>query len=142
MNTKYLTILAAGTLFLFTTISFGQSIKSTNGDREKAYPQLDVNTVPAEVKVKFAEAYPVTSYEVWYGYPTFANESDWYCYDPNLYSDKYPEFYIVQFMQNNSPHKAIFYQTGNRISTYRRLNADSPVTLPETVSEVLRKGAY
>ena len=143
MKTLFFKIVSVGILFnLFTFISSGQTLFATNDDGEKAYPEIDIKSVPAEVAVKFAEDYPVTSYENWYGYPTFTNESDWYSYDPKFYSDKYPEFFIVEFMQNNSPHKAIFYLNGDRIASYRRLNSDSPEILPEKVSNAINNSEY
>jgi len=127
---------------LISLPTFGQNQSSTNIEGEKEHPKLELISIPKEVTEKFSKEYPVTSYESWYGYPSFTKTSDWYRYDPNLYSDKYPEYYIVEFMQNNSPHKTIYSQFGDRIATYRKLNADSPLKLPEPVSLALKQGQF
>jgi hypothetical protein len=100
--------------------------------------KLEASKVPKTVTDIYILEYPSVVDYSWYGYPAFMEESDWYAYDPYLIPGEYPEYYIVEFIQDDTPHKVMYSKNGKRIATHRELKAD----LPPAVSNALSKGAY
>ena len=130
-------IVSAFLLLAFVAInSFGQTEKVTEKKGKKPV-KTEKSKVPAVVTETFVREYPTALYDNWYGYPAFANESDWYGYNPYLYAE-YPEYYVVEFTENAVPNKVIYSKGGKKIATHRKLN--SP--LPEKVTASIHSGEY
>ncbi|MBC7412777.1 MAG: hypothetical protein H7331_10040 [Bacteroidia bacterium] len=93
--------------------------------------------VPQSVIDALRNEYTSTTNESWYGYPTFLCEDDWYGYNPNLYCDKNPEYYVVQFTKDKTVFKVIYSNVGKKIATYTTVNE-----LPEAVLVAINKSTY
>jgi hypothetical protein len=122
----------------FAMISFGQSSLKPVKQNSKETSKIDKNKVPLVVNETHSEEYPITTSESWYSYPSFDNESDWFGYDEEFYSNEYPEYYIVEFTQDNISRKVIYSKTGKKIVTHIKLNSD----IPSAVSISISKGEY
>jgi len=146
MKKKNIKMIAGCILFIFFVMNvFGQNTKNdqigtatTKGDGVgiKAV-KLDKTKVPKEVTDIYLKEYPNSIYDNWYGYPSFDNASDWYYYDPYLYTDGYPDNYVVEFTQNNLPYSAVYSKNGNKIATHRAIT-----DIPKAVTAAISKGAY
>lgn len=93
--------------------------------------------VPKSVIDVYYNEYPVTTYESWHGYPNFTYENDWYGYNPNLYCEENPEYYVVEFTKDKTPQKVIYSKEGKKIATHKTVT-----TLPKTISLAISKSVY
>jgi len=137
---KIITKVIAGSALLtfFAVSSFAQTTANatTKADGKKKV-KIEKTKVPKVVTETFYGDYPVTTYENWYGYPTFDNDLYWYDYDPFFYSNDYPEYYVVDFTKDNTPYKAVYSKSGKKIAIHKKLT-----DLPKAVSSALSSGAY
>jgi hypothetical protein len=139
MKTSNIKMIAVSILLTsFSINSFAQTIEKTTKNAVRVHPKLEKNKVPTIITETYLREYPVTTYENWYGYANSMNESEWYWYDPYLYSEEYPEYYVVEFTKENIPHKAIYSKAGKKIATHKRLDKD----LPKEISTAISKGEY
>lgn len=95
------------------------------------------NKVPKPVVDIYFSEYPVTTYESWHGYPNFIDENDWYGYNPNLYCEDNPEYYVAEFTKDKVPHKIIYSKAGEKIATHKAI-----ITLPKAISLAITKSIY
>ena len=95
------------------------------------------NLVPKPITDMYYNEYAVTTYESWHGYPNFINENDWYGYDPNLYCEGNPEYYVVDFTKDKISNKVIYSKAGKKIASHK-----SVTTIPKAVSLAIKKGTY
>ena len=63
---------------------------------------------------------------------------DWFLYDPYLIEYEYPEFYIVEFTKDKTPHKVVYSREGKKIATHMSLTSE----LPKAVADALNKSEY
>jgi hypothetical protein len=98
---------------------------------------LGKTKVPKLVIDMYYNEYPVTTYESWHGYPNFSNETDWYGYNPNLYCEENPEYYVVEFTKDKIPHKVIYSKAGKKIATHKAVGA-----IPKAISLAITKSIY
>ena len=118
--------------------SFGQAPMVEVMDGGKMPTKLDKASVPKIVTETYIIEYPAVANENWYGYPAFVDESDWYGYDSYLYTDVQPEYYIVEFTKEETPHKIIYSKSGKKIATHKKFVTD----LPKAVSDAIGKSKY
>jgi hypothetical protein len=147
MKNLNIRIIAGCALMMFLAMNvFGQTATNsqigtatTKGDGVgiKA-AKLDKTKVPKEVTDIYFKEYPNSTYDSWYGYPSFDNVSDWYDYDPYLSSNNYPENYVVEFTQNNIPYTVVYSKSGNKIAAHKMAIS----TIPKAVSAAINNGAY
>jgi hypothetical protein len=139
MKNKIIKVIALSILTAtFALNSFGQTTVKTTEECGKKPTKIEKKKVPTVVTETYFREYPVTTYESWLGYPVFTNENDWYGYNPYLYSNEYPEYYIVEFTKDKTPHKVIYSKAGKKVATHKKLNAD----VPKAISLALSKGEY
>ena len=136
---KIITKVIAGSALLtfFAVSSFAQTASTTTKADGKKKVKIEKNKVPKVVTETFYVDYPVTTYESWYGYPTFDNDLYWYDYDPFFYSNEYPEYYVVDFTKDNTPYKAVYNKSGKKIAIHKKLS-----DLPKAVLSAISSGAY
>ncbi len=136
---KIITKVIAGSALLtfFAVSSFAQTASTTTKADGKKKVKIEKNKVPKVVTETFYVDYPVTTYESWYGYPTFDNDLYWYDYDPFFYSNDYPEYYVVDFTKDNTPYKAVYNKSGKKIAIHKKL-----LDLPKAVLSAISSGAY
>lgn len=126
---------------LFTSVvgsSFGQAPMVEVADGGKMPAKLEKDSVPKIVIEKYIIEYPVVVNDSWYGYPAFIEESDWYGYDSYLYTTNHPEYYVVEFTKEETPHKIMYSKAGKKIATHKKFITD----LPKAVSEAIGKSKY
>jgi hypothetical protein len=125
-------------LMCFTFSSFGQIAAKTATKKEvKKAIKIEKSKIPTVVTETYIREYPNILHESWYGYPAFTDEYDWYGYDPYLYSDEYPEYYIVEFTEGTAPQKVIYSKAGKKIATHKNLAA-----IPEAVLTAINASEY
>jgi hypothetical protein len=121
--------------------SFGQATTKTAKETGKTPVKLEKTKVPKEITEPYYKEYPGAVYENWYGYPAYDYRNDWYDnwydYGPYSYID-YPEYYVVEFTKDNTPHKVIYSKTGTKVAIHRSLKSE----IPKAVSEAISKGEY
>ena len=118
--------------------AFAQAPMKTVEEGGKKPNKLDKNNVPKTVTEVYVVEYPMSTNEVWYGYPAFSDESDWYGYNPYLDGGANPEYYIVEFTSKNKvPHRVIYSKNGKKVATHRKINE-----LPAAVSSAISKSEY
>ncbi|MGZ3885622.1 MAG: hypothetical protein ACXVDL_15365, partial [Bacteroidia bacterium] len=71
----------------------------------------------------------------WYGYPLFDYENDWYAYNPYLFEYEHPEYYVVEFVEKEVPHRVIYSKAGKKIATHRKLKAELPAGIKTAISK-------
>ena len=123
----------------FAIHSFGQAAMKTVAEGGRKPAKLEKSKVPKVITETYVVEYPVTAYESWYGYPVFSDESDWYAYDTELYTDQQPEYYIVEFSKDGTPYKVLYTKEGKKISTKRIIMVGE---VPKAVADALNKSAY
>ena len=100
--------------------------------------KIGKTAVPKLVVDLYDKEYSATTYESWHGYPSFASENDWYGYNPNLYCEENPEYYVVEFKKDKTPHKVIYSKAGEKIATHKAL----VTPMPEAISLAIAKSIY
>jgi hypothetical protein len=138
MKSKNMKAIAGSVLFVLLAIgSFAQTAAKTSTTQGKTKAKLDKTKVPKVVTETYTIDYPGNNYDYWYGYPTFDYVNDWYDTDPYWYVGNYPESYVVEFTNNNTPYKAVYSKTGKKIAIHKSVN-----NLPAAVSAAINKSAY
>jgi hypothetical protein len=99
---------------------------------------LESTKVPKAVNESFIVQYPAVTNIGWYGYPNYDFYNDWYGYDPTIYEYENPQFYIVEFMEENQKHKVIYSKDGKKIATHKIFTS----VLPQAVTDAINKGSY
>jgi hypothetical protein len=117
--------------------SFGQDTMTTTKKGGKKTAKVMKVKVPKVVTDLYIVEYPSTTSETWYGYSSL-DESDLFGYDTTLYIVGKPEYYVVEFTKEETPHKAIYSKSGKKIATSNRLKGN----LPKAISDALANGAY
>jgi hypothetical protein len=132
-------VISGSALFTFFAVStFAQTTATTTTKADgKKKVKIEKTKVPKVVTETFYGDYPATTYESWYGYPTFDNDLYWYDYDPFFYSNDYPEYYVVDFTKNNGTYKAVYAKSGKKIAIHKKLT-----DLPKAVSSAISSGTY
>jgi len=138
-------VIAGCILLLFlSTSSFSQTAVKKTKAGGKQIAKVEKAKVPKEVNDIWIGEYPAATYVDWYGYPAYDDYVnnwyyDWYDYDydPYIYSE-YPEYYVVEFNKDNTPHKAVYSKAGKKMATHKKLTSD----LPQAVSAALNRSAY
>jgi hypothetical protein len=125
------------------TASFGQTTASTKNTKStKSTPKksgkIEKASVPKAVTETYIIEYPSGLNDRWYGYPGFVNDEEWYDYNPYLFTDQYPENYIVEFTESETPVKAVYTKAGKKIATHRRLKTD----VTKEISNAINRSAY
>ena len=139
MKTKYLTIVSAFILVLFLAASsFGQAPMKSVIEGGKKPVKIELAKVPTGVTESFYREYPVPTYQWWYGHPGFANDYEWYGYDPYFYESEYPEYYIVEFEKDKVAQKAVYSKAGKKIAVHKKIKT----SLPTDVTAALAKTEY
>jgi aconitase A len=108
------------------------------GKTKKENQNIDKFKLPKVVTETFITEFPVVKNENWFTYPKFDSEKDWYYHDPFLDGIANPEFFIVEFTQDNVKHKAIYSKSGKKIAVHK----NSFATLPKIISEAISKSNY
>jgi len=116
-------------LLLIAVPSFSQTTAKTAEKKTIKKHKIEKSKVPTVVTESFIREYPLSPEESWYGYPAFTTPYDWYVYDPYLYTEEYPEYYIVEFNKESVPHKVIYSKVGKKIATHRKSNAVLPIAV-------------
>ena len=142
MKMKSIKLFAVIALIAFSAISsFGQAPAKTTKDDGKKAMKVDKKKVPKEVNDVFFMDYPgMTGYD-WYGYPEYNYGDYWFddWYDYGLYSYvNDPEYYVVEFNKDNTPVKAVYSKSGNKVAAHKMLTSD----LPKAVTDAINKGVY
>ncbi len=109
------------------------------GEEGRLPDQLEKKDVPVIVTDNYYRDYPSSTVESWYVYPeySYVDGTDWYVYTPSAVRGA-PEYYLVEFTSDKTPHKVVYSKTGVRVSTYRELNTG----LPKAVTNALKKSPY
>jgi hypothetical protein len=109
------------------------------GEEGRLPDQLEKKNVPDIVTQNYYRDYPSATVESWYVYPeyTYMDGTDWYVYSPSLVGGA-PEYYLVEFTTDKTPHKVVYSKTGQRMSTYRGMSSN----LPKPVTDALKKSSY
>ncbi len=110
----------------------------TQPGKTKMMGKLEKTSIPKVVREKFTIEHPSTLHETWRGYPHFDITNDWYSYNPYVYENEHPEFYIAAYIKNNVHHKVIYSKEGDKLAIYKKTSA----TLPQRIEEAIKKGAY
>lgn len=108
------------------------------GTQKKEHKKIEKKKLPKVVTETFIEEFPVVTEEVWYGYPKFNNEKDWYFNDPYMYEGENPEYYVVEFTKDNAKHKAVYTKAGKKVAVHKKTKE----ALPKVISEALKKSKY
>ena len=135
-NSIFNSFFALCILAFMTTNIVAQNPKHKTKSHSKAIAKAKVPKVVSEA---FIMEYPVTESEMWYGYPSFGDGLNWYDYNPGYYYNEYPENYIVEYVKEQTPHKAIYTKEGKKIAEHHPVKSD---VIPVAVSEAMKKGAY
>ena len=122
----------------FAISSFGQTTTKATKENKKT-TKIDKNKVPKVVTETYIVEYPAVASDSWYGYPMFNDETDWYAYDTDLYTDENPEYYVVEFSKDGTPYKVVYTKEGRKISTKRTIMIGE---VPKPVADALNKSAY
>ena len=122
----------------FALNSFGQAPMTSIEQGGKMPVKIEKKEVPKVVMDNYIIDCPMTTNESWYGYPAFVDESDWFGYDPYLYTTTYPAYYIVEFEKEGVPQKVIYSKSGKKIATHKVFKTD----LPKAVSVAIGKSKY
>ena len=126
---------------LYILVSIATNVSAqTSKHNVKSHPKAIAKAkVPKVVSEAFIMEYPVIESEMWYPYPSFGNRLDWYDYNPGYYFDEYPENYIVEYVKEQTPHKAVYTKAGKKIAEHHKIKSD---VVPVAVSEAMKKGMY
>lgn len=119
----------------------GKLLKDKNLAVGNEQAKVEKNVIPGEIINRYSMDYPISKHENWYGYPAYDYQNDWYedWYDYGPYSyTQYPDYYVVDFSSDNTPYKAIFSKSGEKIATHKSLTSD----LPKAVSDAISNGEY
>ncbi len=139
MKTRSIKIVSAVLLVLFmAAMSFAQAPNKSVKEGGKKPVKIEKTKVPAVVTESFYREYPAPSYEWWYGHPGYANDSEWYWYDPYFYESEYPRYYIVEFEKDKLAQKAVYSKEGKKIAVHKK----SKSSLPKEVVSALGKTEY
>jgi len=143
MKNKILRLFAMAVLtFAFTTTIFGQGVKKpvhkASHKTESRHARIDKEKIPSAVNKNFVEEYPAVVNVDWHGYPEHDFSSDWYEYNPSLYSSKAPQYYVAEFTEDRSRHNAIYSKEGKKIAIHRKMMTE----LPRSISDAISKGTY
>jgi hypothetical protein len=96
--------------------------------------------VPKVVTDEFIVDYPVVETDMWYGYPTLTNESEWYDYDPMYYTtSEFPEYYVVEFDTDKTPQKAVYNKAGKKIAVNHKVKTEA---VPAAVNTSFKNSSY
>ena len=158
MKTLKIKTIAGFVLFVFFAMStFGQTpTKTTKENMKKPVQKENMNktglkesmkkpvkiekgNVPKEVTEIFYMEYPQDmNDEYWYGYPAYDYDNYWYdnWYDPYVDTDS-PEYYVVDFIMDNTPHKAVYSKAGKKFAVHK-----SVMDIPKPITEAISKGEY
>lgn len=117
--------------------NFAQSTVKCTEQCCKTAVKIDEDLIPKTVTDQYIDEYPVATYQSWYGYPMFAFVSDWYGYNRNLFCEENPEYYVVEFTKDTTPHKVIYSKTGEKIATHKTVN-----TIPKAILLAIKKTVY
>jgi hypothetical protein len=139
--TKAIVSMLLGMALIFN--AFGQITPPPNEQVGRMPEKMDRSTVPPAVLDRYSIDYPSTTYESWYGYPSYEynNGTSWYIYTPPSYTGaavSNPEFYVVEFTADKTPYKVVYNKEGKKISTYKTSNSE----LPKRVINAMKKGPY
>jgi hypothetical protein len=118
--------------------SYGQATVKKLEKANKKPAKMEKSKVPAVVTDSYFREFPMASYDSWYGYPSLRSEYDWYAYDPYLYEYEHPEYYIVEFTQDQTKQKAIYSKVGKRLSVHKTMVAE----LPKAITDAVAKSSY
>lgn len=123
--------------------SFGQVTPPPNEQTGRMPEKMDRTIVPKAVLDRYSIDYPSTTYESWYGYPSYDynDGTNWYIYTPPSYTGaavSNPEYYVVEFTADKAPYKVVYSKEGKKISTYKTSESE----LPRAVINAMKKGAY
>lgn len=121
-----------------TSAQLAANKSETKGTKKPA--KIAKAKVPAVVTETYYKEYPLaaTTYENWYGYPSYDFGNDWYGYDPFLFEYEYPEYYIVEFTKNKVPHTVVYSKAGKKIATHKKITSD----LPAAINAAIAKSEY
>jgi hypothetical protein len=122
----------------FAIQSFAQAPMKPIEEGGKMPAKLDKAQVPKPVTDTYIVEYPSATYDSWYGYPAFTDESDWYGYNPYRYSAMNPEYYMVEFTKDQAPHKVVYSKEGKKVATHKKVYTE----VPKAISSEMIKGDY
>ncbi len=139
---KVMRVFTGSIMFAFLTLAaFAQAPMVAIQDGGKMPNKLDTVEVPKEVRVIYITEYPEVAYVDWYGYPTFADNDEWFSLDTNLYVSRgvTPEYYVSEFTSNNMQNKVVYDKKGKKIATHRHINN---AQVPVVVANAFEKSGY
>lgn len=122
-------------LYVLSTQSFAQKLVKCTETCCATQTKIGKTAVPKPVVDLYDKEYSATTYESWHGYPSFASENDWYGYNPNLRCEENPEYHVVEFKKDKTPHKVIYSKAGENIATHKAL----VTPMPEAISLAIAK---
>ena len=115
--------------------TYAQKTIKTTEECGKKPAKIEKKKVPSIVTETYFKEYPAATYENWYGYPEFDYQNDWYGYNPFLYEYEHPEYYVVEFTKDKTPHKIVYSKTGKKIATHKKITTDLPLAITTAISK-------
>jgi hypothetical protein len=137
MKTNIKIIVGCILFAFFAMTSFAQVTAKTTKETLKKPVKLEKSKIPKPVTESYYREFPMKTYENWYGYPAYNYQNDWYDnwfdYNPDSYTE-YPEYYIIESTEDNTPFKVIYDKTGAKIAVHKTLKSDLPKAVLATIS--------
>jgi len=120
--------------------SFGQTTTKADKEKKKKQSKVTKGKVPKEVIVVFYKDHPTITEEGWYVYPSYDSENNWWDdWDESPYvSTLSPDYYEVEFTEDNTPTKAIYSKKGERLVTHKKFKNE----IPKPVATAINNGPY
>ena len=146
---KYLILKSAiiGTLAIFMVTSISAQTKGVTKTKAQTTQTKSVaktkaiekSNLPIKVTEEFVREYPMVDYDMWYGYPTIKNGIEWYDYNPMYYTNKEPEYYLVEFSIGNKVQKTVYNKDGKIVALHNKVQTE---TVPAAVNTALKNSNY
>ena len=127
-------------LFAITFQSFAQAPMVSVQEGGKKPNTMEKAKIPTQVMATHIKECPLptTMNEYWYGYPDFTNESDWYGYNYDLYSNVNPSYYIVTLFKDQKNCRIMYAKNGKKVATHRSYTS----VLPLAIAKAIQAGNY
>lgn len=133
-----ITYLALGMLFSIKSLAQKAIKCKEKCCQEKAQTKVSKKNVPMPLAVTYYSEFPDKTYERWHSYPILNDEDDWYGYNPYVFTDLNPKYYIVDVVKYEQPYKIIYSKEGKKIASHKIIY----FTLPKPISLAISKSAY
>lgn len=107
----------------FITATYGQQIQ------ENLSKTVDIAPIPVIVSQNFVNEYSDVPNAKWTAYSEEFLGKDWYDYNLLMNSTEPFQYYVVDFIKNDSPLKAIYAKSGKKIAVEQIISSKLPITI-------------